>query len=169
MDPNREEVPVIRAREIKQAIRTREGLERIRPQFGWTFGVLALILIGFSVLSFYSRVLQDGGLSRLSSPAVWRTLIECCAIFCAGLVYAAAWRTTRNVRPPQRAWGIAASLLSMAMPPYVVYVAHQPMRRSEWAMLCYGAIGLFIYGWPDRWILQALSAENRPTEAPPEL
>jgi peptidoglycan/LPS O-acetylase OafA/YrhL len=166
MNPKREDLQAIRAREKMQAIRIREGLQKIRPHFGWTFGIAAFTLLGFSVLHFYSKLLREGELSRLSSAEGRRTLTACCVLFGAGLVYAMAWWTTRKVQPPQRAWGIAASLLSLAFPLYVVYVAHKPMRISEWEIMAYGALALFIYGWPDRWVLKALSAENRPNGAP---
>jgi hypothetical protein len=165
MNPNREDIRAIRAREKMQAIRIREEMEIIRPHFGWTFGISAFTLLGFSVLHCYSRLFRDGELSRLSSSEVWRTLTVCCVLFGAGLVYAMAWWTTRKVKPPQRTWGIAAGFLSLAFPLYVVYVAHKPMRISEWAIMAYGALALFIYGWPDRRILEALSAENLPTGA----
>lgn len=166
MNPNREDLTAIRAREKMQAIRIRDSLEKIRPHFGWTFGVPAFTLVGFSVLHFYSRFIRDGELSRQSSPVVWRTLTLCCVMFGAGVVYALAWWTTRKMKPPQRVWGIAASLLSMAFPLYVVFVAHKPMRISEWEIMAYGALALFIYGWPDRWISNALSDKNRPSEMP---
>ncbi len=161
MNPSQEEVQAIRKRERMQAIRIREGLESMRPHFGWTFGVAAFTLLGFSILHIYSRLLRDGALSRLSRPEVWRTLTVCCVLLGAGLVYAVAWWTTRKVKPPQRAWGVAASLLSLAFPLYVVFVAHKAMRLAEWEIMAYGALALFIYGWPDRWISQALSAEKR--------
>ncbi len=164
MKPNRGDVQAIRAREKAQAIRTRQNLQKVRPHFGWTFGIPAFTLFGFSALHFYSKLLQDGELSRLSGPEIWRTITTCCLLFGAGLVYAMAWWTTRKVNPPQRAWGIAVSLVTLAIPLYVVYVAHKPMKIAEWEIMAYGALALFIYGWPDRWILDTLSAKDRPTE-----
>lgn len=153
---NREHAQAIRAREKMQAMRIRESLQEIRPQFGWTFGIASFTLLGFSLLHFYSKLIRDGGLSRLDSHESWRTIIVCCVLFGAGLVFAMAWWTTRKVRPPKRAWGIAASLLSLALPLYL-YLAHKPMRISDWEIMAYGALALFIYGWPDRWLLDVVS------------
>jgi hypothetical protein len=164
MNPNREDVQAIRAREIAQAVRTRESLQQIRPHFGWTFGILAFAFLGISASHFYSKLLLAGELSRLSDPEARRTLTSCCLLFGAGLVYAMAWWSTRKANPPQRAWGIAASLLTLALPLYLVYVAHKPMKIAEWELTAYGALALFIYGWPDRWVLDTLSAKDRPSE-----
>jgi cell division protein FtsW (lipid II flippase) len=122
---------------------------RLYPHFGWTFGIVSFTLLGFSLLHFYSKLIRDGELSRLNSHEGWRTLIVCCVLFGAGLVFAMAWWTTRKARQPKRAWGIAASLLSLALPLYV-YIAGKPMRISDWEIMAYGALALFIYGWPDR-------------------
>lgn len=147
---NREDVEAIRAREKMQAKRIREGLQEIRPHFGWTFGIVSFTLLGFSVLHFYSRLIRGGGLLGLDNHEAWRTLIVCCVLFGAGLVFAMAYWTTRRVRPPKRGWGIAASLLSLAMPLYD-YLASKSMKISDWEIVAYGALALFIYGWPDRW------------------
>jgi hypothetical protein len=151
ISPKRKDAQAIRVREKMQTARIRENMQVIRPAFGWTFGIVSCTLLGFSVLHFYSKLFRDGGMSRLSSHEVWRTLIVCCALLGAGLVFAMAWWTTRKERPPKRAWGIVASLLSLALPLYV-YFAHQPMKISEWEVMAYGALALFIYGWPDRWL-----------------
>jgi len=147
---NRKDAEAIRAREEMQAMRIREGLQEIRPHFGWTFGIVSFTLLGFSLLHFYSKLIRDGGLARLDSHEGRRTLIVCCVLFGAGLVFAMAWWTTRKARKPQRAWGIAASLLSFALPLFV-YISGKPVRISDWEIMAYGALALFIYGWPDRW------------------
>jgi NADH:ubiquinone oxidoreductase subunit 5 (subunit L)/multisubunit Na+/H+ antiporter MnhA subunit len=152
-------------REEAQAMRIREGLQEIRPHFGWTFGIVSFTLLGLSVLHFYSKLIRDGGLVRLNSHEGWRTLIVCCALFGAGLVFAMAWWTTRRARPPKRAWGITASMLSLALP-LSVYFAHKPMKISDWEMVVYRALALFIYGWPDRWLLAVPSAD--PGRTPPQ-
>jgi hypothetical protein len=159
---NREDVEAIRAREKMQAMRIRESLQVIRPHFGWTFGMVSFTLLGFSLLHFYSKLIRDGGLSRLDNHEGWRTLIVCCVLFGAGLVFAMAWWTTRKVRPPKREWGIAASLLSLALPLYV-YLAGGPMRIFDWEIMAYGAPALFIYGWPDRWFSDVASVNPRRT------
>jgi hypothetical protein len=162
---NREDAQAIRAREKTQAMRIREGLQEIRPHFGWTFGIVSFTLLGSSLLHLYSKLIRNGGLVRLNSHEGWRTLIVCCVLLGAGLVFAMAWWTTRRVRPPKRAWGIAASLVSLALPLYV-HFAHKPMRTSDWEIMAYGALALFIYGWPDRWLLVVGSAD--PGQTPPQ-
>jgi hypothetical protein len=147
---NRKDIRAVRAREEVQATRIRESLQEIRPHFGWTFGIVSFTLLGFSLLHFYSRFIRGGELSHFSTHENWRTLVVCCVLFGAGVVFGMAWWTTRKVRPPKRAWGIAASLLSLVAPLYV-YFARKPFRVSEWEIMAYGALALFIYGWPDRW------------------
>jgi NADH:ubiquinone oxidoreductase subunit 5 (subunit L)/multisubunit Na+/H+ antiporter MnhA subunit len=135
---NREEAQAARAREKTQAMRIRDGLQEIRPHFGWTFGIVSFTLLGFSLLHFYSKLIRDGGLVRLNSHEGWRTVIVCCVLFGAGLVFAMAWWTTRKVRPPKRAWRIAASLLSLALPLYV-YFAHKAdenLRLGDHGVRC---------------------------------
>lgn len=162
---NREGAQAIRAREKLQAMRIEESLQEIRPHFGWTFGIASFTLLGFSRLHFYSKLIRDGGPSRLDNHESWRTLIVCCVLFGAGLVFAMAWWTTRKARPPKRARGIAASLLSLALPLSVCF-AHKPMRISDWEIIAYGALALFIYGWPDRWLLDVASDNSGRT--PPQ-
>jgi hypothetical protein len=109
----------------------------MRNFFGWSFGLSAIFL----VLLLSHELVRGGGRLHLLRVVFLTPL---------AFVFAKAWWSTWKDEGGARIWGIAASLVLVFAPLFVVHLRHRPFTRSEWEVLVWSGFALVSYAWPDR-------------------
>jgi hypothetical protein len=116
----------------------------VRKIFGWLFACFFICCLGACV-SFLRHHLGPG-----HSALGLGTFFAFGALLLIACILGTAWWSTWKELPNARAWGIAASLVNLAVPSYMIFHIRQRLDNALWMMMASGAVALIAYAWPER-------------------
>lgn len=135
-------------------------MREVRQIFGWLFACYLICCLGACVLSLCHRLAAGEGASPLGTFVGFGILLSIACIF--GM----AWWTTWKELPNLRTWGIAAALLNLAGPSYMILRSRQSLNNALWMMMASGALALIAYAWPDREEHPGIESPNNGPDPP---
>jgi hypothetical protein len=121
-------------------------LKLLRSSLSFVFGVQAIGLVPVLPMVLFQLIKHPKPDSNLQIPAL---LIACAGMTFLGVVFAAAWWGLKKDKAYARGWGIAASLINLALSIPLFRYGHLRSLGFLWLLPISGAVGVCVL-W-QRW------------------
>jgi hypothetical protein len=125
-------------------------LKLLRKSLGFVFGVQAFALVPVLPAVLFRLLKHPEHGSNLKLPALF---ITCAGMTLVGVVFAAAWWGLRKDKAYARGWGIAASIINLALSYPLLRYGHLSSLGFLWLLPISGGVGVCVL-W-QRWTTES--------------